>query len=148
MRCPNCQEEDIQVIDSRESDFTTIRRRRECSKCHYRFTTYEKVEPLKLTVIKRDGHREPYDREKILRGVRTATEKREIEGEAIEKLVAQVEKKLITIKAQEVTSTRIGNLVIKELLKLDLVSYLRFTSVYRGFSSLKSFEKELEKIRE
>lgn len=146
MLCPHCRKEDSQVIDSRDVDESTIRRRRACPKCRYRFTTYEKIEPLKLTVIKRDDRLEPYRREKLERGIRIACQKR-IPDEQIDNLIDVIEQELIITGTDEIPSRKIGDLVISKLKEIDEIAYLRFTSVYKGFKSLKSFEKELKKLK-
>ena len=148
MNCPRCHNSDIEVIDTRDCDSDCVRRRRECVKCHYRFTTYERIEPIKLSVQKRSGGVEPYNREKVIRGMKIATEKRDIDVAELEEIADRIEQKLIETGKPMVPSRKIGNLVIKELKELDEVSYLRFASVYKGFCSGKSFEKELEKLKQ
>lgn len=145
MLCPRCQKE-TQVIESRTNDITSIRRRRECLSCGFRFTTYEKIEPIKFIVIKRDGRRETYQPDKLLRGLKLATQKRGWNDELLEGIVSRIENKLLERGECEIPSKLIGNFALGELLKLDKVAYLRFSSVYKSFKSLKSFEKELTKL--
>lgn len=146
MWCPCCKKKTTFVIDSRDIDPSTIRRRRECASCHYRFTTYEKIDPVKLTVIKKNGTLQPYSRDKIAAGVALATEKLDVTTEKIESIIDRVEQDLLQTGEPQVSSAKIGQLVLKELRHLDEVAYLRFNSVYKAFSSIKSFEKELKKI--
>ena len=135
------------MVDKRESSPGITRRRRECQKCKKRFTTYEKVEILDLSIIKKDGTREAFDREKLEKGIRRACEKRPIEQEKIDKIVSEIEAELLNKKAKEVSSREIGELVMKKLKKLDKVAYIRFASVYREFEDINSFEEELDKLK-
>lgn len=146
MLCPKCKQETF-VIDSRDIETTVIRRRRECEDCNHRFTTYERIEPINITVVKRDGSHELYDRDKIKRGILLAIQKRTIPEQEIEEIIDRVETKLSQIGEDEILSRKIGELVIRELRELDEVAYLRFASVYKAFKSAKSFEKELEKLK-
>lgn len=146
MHCPCCKKKATFVIDSRDIDVSTIRRRRECAHCKYRFTTYEKTEPTKLMVIKKDGLLQPYSRDKIAAGVALATEKLDISTEQLEAIVDEVERELLKMGEPNVPSLKIGRMVLGKLRRLDEVAYLRFSSVYKGFSSIKSFEKELKKL--
>lgn len=146
MLCPKCRSSKVQVIDSRDVDDRTIRRRRECEKCLFRFTSYERIEPIKVTVAKSNGMSEPFDRNKIIKGVAIASNGR-VKREDIEKLADEVESKVSEETSNLVTSKKIGNMVIKKLKKLDEISYLRFTSVYKNFQNLNSFEEELEKLK-
>jgi len=123
------------------------RRRRECRKCKKRFTTYERVETIGLVVIKKDGRRERFSRDKLLAGVQRACEKRPISQERIERLVEEVERELRNMDTLEVESRRIGELVMRKLKKLDKVAYIRFASVYRSFADIESFENELRALR-
>lgn len=149
MKCPKCQAQDTKVIESRDvSAGEAIRRRRECLKCNFRYTTYERLERPNLVVVKRDGTRQTFDRSKILGGVDKAAEKTSITAVQREELIATVEKKLYETGEPEVPSTLIGELVMNELAKLDDVAYVRFASVYRHFTSIKGFERELLKIKE
>lgn len=135
------------MIDSRDCDHEAVRRRRECVACAYRFTTYERIEPVKIQILKRDGTTEPYQREKLLRGIRLAVQKRDLRPGDLEELVDQIELKLIKKAREKIPSRVLGNFVIRALRKLDPIAYLRFASVYRNFESLEAFEKELAKIR-
>jgi len=147
MKCPYCYSPETKVIDKRETaDSGVTRRRRECLKCGKRFNTYERVEMIDLVVIKKDGRREQYDRNKLKTGITKACEKRPVPHEKIEKIVDDVESKLRSYKKNEIRSTIIGELVMKKLEKIDKVAYIRFASVYRDFADVESFHKELKKI--
>lgn len=148
MRCPLCQHEETKVIDSRvASDGLSIRRRRECLACSYRFSTYEEVEILDLVVQKRDGSVEPYAREKLEAGLERALEKRPISREEFRRLVSEIEQDIHKkIKNNMIESREIGNIVIRKLKKCDQVAYLRFASVYRQFENVEEFKKELQKL--
>lgn len=147
MKCPFCKYADTKVTDSRVTDDgNAIRRRRECLSCHRRFTTYELVEEAPLMVIKRDGHREMFDGDKLLRGLMRACEKREVSVEQIKELVASVERELRNRLVQEISSEELGEVVLAKLSDLDPVAYIRFASVYRRFSGLKDFMTELETL--
>lgn len=149
MKCPKCQSPDTKVVESRDvSGGEAIRRRRECLKCGMRYTTYERLERPNLVVVKKDGNRQTFDRNKILGGIDKAAEKTSITALQREEIVDKVEKKLYETGEAEVQSTLIGELVMNELSKLDDVAYVRFASVYRHFTSLKGFERELNKMRE
>ncbi|HEX7018266.1 MAG TPA: transcriptional regulator NrdR [Patescibacteria group bacterium] len=148
MRCPYCGKTDSSVIDSREADDTTsIRRRRMCNACDKRFTTYERVEGIELKVIKKDGTREDFSRDKLRRGVVKATWKRPVSMSDIDDLLDDIERKLRQRQTTEVKSWEVGNLVINRLRKIDKLSYLLFASVYRDFESLENFEEELAKLK-
>lgn len=147
MRCPYCTFADSSVLESRDSeDGKSFRRRRECGKCGKRFTTYERVEGLDLTVVKKDGTREAFDREKIKKGLMKATWKRPVSLEQIETLVDEVEQILRKRQSREVKSWEIGKLVITRLRKLDPVGYLLFASVYRDFQDIADFKQEIERL--
>jgi transcriptional repressor NrdR len=147
MKCPFCSHNEDKVIDSRETaDATAIRRRRECTACNKRFTTYEYVEKTPLMVIKKDGRREPFNREKILAGLHNACQKRPVSMERIEKLVAEVETEIQKKFDQEIESRHIGELVIEKLARIDDVAYVRFASVYRQFKDINQFMRELRDI--
>ena len=147
MKCPVCYFADTKVVDSRvASDGFSIRRRRECLKCGFRFSTYEELEILDLTIVKRDGRREAYNREKLVRGLRRALEKRPITEDRFKKLVSSIERDLQILKKSEVTSNQIGQIVMRELKKTDKVAYIRFASVYQSFKDLMEFKKELNKL--
>ena len=145
MRCPYCENEDTKVVDKRDSeDFT--RRRRECLKCKKRFTTYEKPE-IALIVIKKDGRREPFHREKLKEGIVKACEKRSVSIETIEEIVDEIEIRLRRMNSVEIPSSKIGELAMKKLYKLDKVAYIRFASVYRSFESPNEFEEEIKLLK-
>lgn len=149
MHCPFCGEVDTRVVDSRPTaQGSEIRRRRVCDRCGRRFTTLERWERRPLQVVKKDGRREPFDREKILRGVRTACEKRPISHEQLEKLAVDVEIEMIERGEGEVPSRLVGDTVIRRLEELDEVAYVRFASVYRQFGDLDRFYEELRRMRE
>jgi len=145
MRCPYCGSKATKVTDKRDSSEEGItRRRRECLKCKRRFTTYERPE-IELTVIKKDGRREEYNREKLITGIKKACEKRPISIEKIEKIADEIEEKLRK-KGREVESRFIGEMVTKALKKLDKVAYIRFASVYREFKDVEDFKKEIKEV--
>lgn len=147
MKCPVCYFQDTKVIDSRVAvDGFSIRRRRECLKCGFRFSTYEELEILELTVVKRDGRREAYSREKMVRGLKRALEKRPITEENFKKLVHLIERDLQILKKEELTSEQVGYSVMKQLKKIDKVAYIRYASVYQSFKDLAEFKKELNKL--
>ncbi len=147
MKCPFCGATEGVVLDSRDTpDGEAVRRRRQCENCERRFTTYERVEVVEVRVIKKSGKKEPYDRDKLRRGVVKATWKRPVTQEEIESLLNEVEKQLRLRGKTEVTSAQIGNLAIAGLKKLDSLSYLLFACVYRDFSSVEDFKKEIERL--
>ncbi len=147
MKCPVCHHNDTKVIDSRVViDGSAIRRRRECLKCGFRFSTYEEIEILDLAVIKRDGKKETYSREKLTKGLHKALEKRPITEDNFKKLVNAIERDLQIIGKNEVTSNQIGQLVMKHLKKIDQVAYIRFASVYESFKDVHTFRRELNKL--
>jgi len=147
MKCPVCNFKETKVVDSRiASDEITIRRRRECLKCGFRFSTYEQVELLDLIVVKRDGRKEMYSREKLEQGLKKAFEKRPISHEAFRILVNKIERSIQAKKKSELTSLEIGEMIVKELKKQDPVAYIRFASVYRAFKDLESFQKEINAV--
>ena len=148
MKCPFCGEDNTRVIDSRPAeDNNAIRRRRQCEACGRRFTTYEKIETIPLMVVKKDETREPYDRSKIEAGVLLACHKRPVSTQDINHLVDEVENEVFNAE-KEVSTTRIGNLVMDKLKELDEVAYVRFASVYREFKDVNTFMDELKKILE
>jgi len=147
MKCPYCSNGETKVTDKRDSEGGDItRRRRECLKCKKRFTTFERIETVNLVVVKKDGKRERFDREKIFSGMLKACEKRPITRNQIETAVADIEQKLKSMSSTEIESRLIGELVMRKLKKLDKVAYIRFASVYRSFTDLESFEEELKKL--
>ena len=144
MRCPACSSDDDRVVDSRTSDDgATIRRRRECLECRRRFTTYERIEEIPLVVLKRSGEREPFDRMKIVVGLRAAAKSRPLSDDQLETIAADVDDQLRLAGAGDVTSERVGLLVLDHLRELDHVTYMRFVSVYKGFDDAADFEREL-----
>jgi transcriptional repressor NrdR len=147
MKCPFCKTPDSKVVDSRaSSEGFTIRRRRECEQCGKRFTTYERVEHAPLRVIKRDGRREEFDRDKLQRSLEVACRKRPVPTEAIESAVGVIEHELSGTFGREIDSSRLGELVIRELRKLDEVAYVRFASVYRAFDDVGEFVDEAKRV--
>lgn len=147
MYCIFCQNTDTEVIETRVSDDgTTVRRRRQCLKCGKRFTSYEKVEELPIIIVKRDNRRERFSREKMRIGILKSCEKTKITVSEIEKIVADVEKELRQEDSTEVQSSIIGNLIAKNLKKLDKIAYIRFASVFRRFEEVEDFEKEVKKL--
>ncbi len=150
MRCPFCKEDDDKVIDSRSTDNgRCIRRRRRCLKCNRRFTTYERIEEaIRLSVIKRDGSRVPYNRENILQGIVRAVYKRPIPSERIEQVVDEVEEYLVSSFEKEVSSQTIGEKIAEVLRRVDKVAYVRFASVYRQFEDVGDFIEEAQDVLE
>ena len=149
MKCTQCQDADIKVIESRDvAEGQAIRRRRMCNNCGHRFTTYERLERPQLIVIKNDGTRELFNRSKLLAGLYRACEKTPVTSVELEKVVDNIEQELYACGEQEVKSAYIGELVMDQLARLNEVAYVRFASVYRRFKDLKSFEKELSLVRE
>ncbi|MBE6480461.1 MAG: transcriptional repressor NrdR [Atopobiaceae bacterium] len=147
MRCPKCGCEESKVVDSRPSENNdAIRRRRECSDCGFRFTTYERCEEIPLTVVKKDGTKEPFDRAKLMRGLITATVKRNVPVSTLDALIADVESELRDKGITEVPTSEVGGLVLKRLLDIDKVAYVRFASVYRDFKDLDEFSEELRSL--
>jgi transcriptional repressor NrdR len=147
MRCPKCANQDDKVIDSRSSrEGATIRRRRQCLACDFRFTTYEEIEHEELMVVKRDGRREPFSREKLLTGLRKACQKRPISPKAIEDLVENIVSEIADKYEREVPGLIIGERVMEGLRQLDKVAYVRFASVYRNFQEATDFVQEVNKL--
>lgn len=147
MNCPFCSHYESKVVDSRPTDEgQAIRRRRECIACSRRFTTYEKIDEIPLIVVKKNGNREPYNRNKILNGVIRSCEKRPVSLRDIEILVDGIEKQLYNTMEREITTELIGNLVIDKIKDLDEVAYVRFASVYREFKDINTFMNEVKKI--
>lgn len=148
MNCSQCKHTDTKVLESRDvTGGDAIRRRRSCPKCEYRFTTYERVEHPQLVVIKTNGTRELFNRDKLLAGLYSACEKTTVTNVQIEELVADIEQTLYSCAEQEVSTSKIGDLVMERLAKLNEVAYVRFASVYRRFKDIAGFEKELSEIR-
>lgn len=147
MRCPYCNAPESKVIDSRPTDESnSIRRRRECLGCGKRFTTYETVESVPLVVVKKDGSRQSFDRQKLLNGMVRACDKRSVTLQTLEQAVADIEQRLLNSMDREIPTERVGELVMEELKKIDQVAYVRFASVYRQFQDIDSFVAELNKL--
>lgn len=147
MKCPFCDNDNDRVIDSRNvRDGLAVRRRRECQVCHRRFTTYEYVERTPLMIIKSDGRREPYDRDKLISGIALACTKRPISRATIEKIVSEIENELADEYKLEVESKELGERVLSKLIHLDQVAYVRFASVYRRFQSIDEFNQIMQKL--
>lgn len=146
MKCPYCGKENTRVIDSRPTDDSSIRRRRQCDECGKRFTTYEKVETLPLIVVKKDNNREPYDREKIVAGIVRSCHKRPISITQINDMVDDIEGQIFNMGEKEIPTTTIGSIVMDKLKDLDEVAYVRFASVYREFKDVNTFMDEIKKI--
>ena len=148
MKCPFCGDQESKVVDSRRSDDgDSIRRRRECLKCQRRFTTYEIVESLPIIVVKRDGTRQSFDRNKILNSMVRAFDKRKVEVAQLERITTEIEQTIQNTLEREVTTDKIGEMVMERIKPLDEVAYIRFASVYRRFQDVGSFVAEIEKIR-
>jgi transcriptional repressor NrdR len=149
MRCPYCHHPETKVLDSREvEESDATRRRRECEKCEKRFTTYERADLVELVVIKKDGRRERFDKNKLKSGILKACEKRPVPVSVVNRMVEDIERTLRNEDSHEIRSTKVGELVMKNLKKVDKVAYIRFASVYRSFTDLESFEKELHRLLE
>jgi transcriptional repressor NrdR len=148
MKCPFCGAEDTKVTDSRDSsEAFEIRRRRECEKCEKRFTTYERIESHPLVVIKKDGRRESFSREKLMSGIVKSCQKRDVSMEKMEEAGREIETSLREEETSEVPSSIIGELVARKLRRLDKVAYIRFASIYKDFEDVTDFEKEIKSIR-
>ncbi|HVR44438.1 MAG TPA: transcriptional regulator NrdR [Thermoanaerobaculia bacterium] len=149
MRCPYCGHVEDRVVDSRESrEGNVIRRRRECIRCERRFTSYEKIEMVPFQVVKRDQRREPYERDKLMRGLRIACRKRPVSATTLEALADEIEAAMQDSADREISSGEIGSLVMERLRELDQVAYVRFASVYRRFEDLEEFVRELTQLRD
>lgn len=147
MRCPVCTSDETKVVDSRAAtDGLSIRRRRECEKCDFRFSTVEAMEIMDLTVLKSDGRREPYSLEKLEGGLRKALEKRPHDADGFRTLIGAIECDIQRLRKSEVKSSEIGEIVMKHLRKFDSVAYIRFASVYRSFEDVQTFQEEVEKL--
>lgn len=148
MKCPYCTTLETIVLESRESeDAAVIRRRRECVACKKRFTTYERMENIDLKVVKKDGRKEPFDREKVKKGIEKACEKRPVDQDQIDRVIDDIELRLLNRKSTEISSSDIGRMVLTRLKKLDKVAYLRFASVFLEFGSLEEFQNEIKEIK-
>jgi transcriptional repressor NrdR len=147
MRCPHCGERETRVVDSRDlDDSATIRRRRECSACATRFTTYERVEAARLVIVKRDGGRQEFDREKLAAGLRKALTRRPVADDAAEKAADEIEAELRSQGTTEVDSSRVGALAMAKLRELDHIAYIRFASVYQSFDDLEALKREVDSL--
>lgn len=147
MRCPKCGNDESKVVDSRPSENNdAIRRRRECTKCGCRFTTYERREDMPLMVVKRDGRKETFERSKLMRGLLTATVKRNVHIDQLEALISDIESQLRDKGVSEVSSEDLGMMVLHRLVDIDKVAYVRFASVYRDFKDLDEFNEELRRL--
>ncbi len=147
MKCPYCGSKESEVVETRDSeDLETIRRRRTCTKCDKRFTTYERVENVNLVVIKKDGRREQFDRDKLKKGIIRSCEKTRVPVEEVEKIVTEIERELRGADSVEIESKRIGQLVASRLKKLDKIAYIRFSSVFKRFVDIEDFEKEVKRL--
>lgn len=149
MICPNCKSSNLKVLEKRDIEGEpAIRRRRECIDCNFRFTTYERPETPSMIVIKKNGARQPYSKEKITEGVLKALEKRPVDQSRIDKLLCNIEKSLFDLGATEVKSSLIGDTVLSALKEIDEVAYIRFASVYKSFDDIDHFQKEAEKLHQ
>jgi len=147
MKCPYCGSKDTEVVETRDSeDLETIRRRRNCVTCEKRFTTYERVENVNLVVIKKDGRREQFNRDKLKNGIIRSCEKTTVSVEDIEKIVTEIERELRGADSVEVESKKIGQMIATRLKKLDKIAYIRFSSVFKRFVDIEDFEKEVKKL--
>jgi len=148
MKCPYCGDSDSKVLNSRPvNDNESIRRRRQCEKCDRRFTTYEKIETIPIMIVKKNFTREPFDREKLLKGILRSCNKRSISVDQIELLVDEMENQIAGMETKEISSTFLGEMTMEKLKTLDEVSYIRFASIYKQFTSIEEFITELENIR-
>jgi transcriptional repressor NrdR len=148
MHCPFCTHEETQVLDSRVSeDGRAVRRRRRCEKCDKRFTTYERIELSMPTLVKKDGSRVEYSREKIISSMRLALRKRPVSSDALDEAIAHLEERVISLGEKEIPTSRIGEMVMRELRRLDKVAYIRYASVYRSFEDIESFETALKELK-
>jgi len=149
MRCPFCMNQDTDVLDSRKlNEGEIIRRRRKCKHCGRRFTTYERIESVSLTIVKKDGKREPYDREKLMRGIRTACYRRPVPVQRMEQMINDIEAAIMATDEQEISSQRLGDEVMKRLREVDEVAYIRFASVYRSFADIGKLREAVEELME
>lgn len=147
MKCPYCGARQTEVVETRDSeDFESLRRRRSCTKCEKRFTTYERIDNVSLIVIKKDGKREQFDRDKLKNGIIRSCEKTSVTVDQIEKLVSEIEMELRSESSVETESKKIGQMVATRLKKLDKIAYIRFSSVFKRFVDIEDFEKEVKKL--
>ena len=148
MKCPYCNHDDTKVVDSRPvEDGLATRRRRECTKCHKRFTTFEKIENSLLVVVKKDGTRESFDKNKVINGIMKACQKTKVTYDDVQKIADNIERGLSNTMEKEIKSNIIGRLIMDELKKIDQVAYVRFASVYQEFKSVDTFIDEINKLR-
>ena len=148
MKCPFCNHTETKVLETRETEEDVTRRRRECLKCEKRFTTYEQVELTNFTIIKKDGRREMFDRQKLIRSMQLAFQKRNTNQAKMEEIATTIETKLRNMMEKEITTKQIGELVMKQLKKIDPVAYIRFASVYLDFQDIESFRKETDAFKD
>ena len=148
MRCPYCGDQESKVVDSRHSEDNAIRRRRECMRCQRRFTTYEIVEDLPITVVKRGGSRQQFDRNKIYNSMLRAFDKRKVNSDDLQRIAIEIEQSIQNSLEREISSDRIGEMVMERLKPIDEVAYIRFASVYRRFQDVNSFMREISKFLE
>lgn len=146
MNCPYCKHAETKVLETRESDLDITRRRRECLKCNKRFTTYEQLELTEITLIKKNGKKTSFDKQKVITSIILACRKRPVPEEQIEEIASKIEQRLRSSMKKEITTKQIGEMVLKYLKKLDQVAYIRFASVYREFQDLDTFKKELKNL--
>lgn len=146
MKCPYCNFLETKVLETRETEEDVTRRRRECLKCTKRFTTYEQIELINIMILKKDGSREIFNRQKIIKAMQMASQKRPISEEQIEGIASKIESKLRGSAQREIKSKKIGEMIMRQLKKLDQVAYIRFASVYNDFKDIESFKRELEKL--
>ena len=148
MHCPFCAHEETQVLDSRVSeDGRAVRRRRRCENCDKRFTTYERIDLSMPTLVKKDGSRVEYSRDKIIGSMRLALRKRPVSSDALDEAIAHLEERVISLGEKEIPTSRIGEMVMRELKRLDKVAYIRYASVYRSFEDIESFETALKELK-
>ena len=148
MRCPFCGHEDTQVVDSRSStEASSIRRRRKCPSCEKRFTTYERIDLKMPRLVKKDGSRAEFDREKLAGSMKIASRKRPVETEALDAAIARIEDRLRALGEREVPTTKVGDMVMRELAKLDKIAYIRFASVYRSFETPEEFREAVQEVK-
>lgn len=147
MKCPYCAHNDLRVVETREGDHTTLRRRRACNGCQKRFTTYERIDQPDLVVLKKGGKKQPFDIDKLMKGVLIACSKRPVPLDQVERLVEDIHANLRSRETVEVPAQIIGNLVMQRLKELDPIAYIRFASVYQDFATLAQFHKEVNKLK-
>ncbi len=148
MKCPYCNHTETKVLETRETEEDVTRRRRECLKCEKRFTTYEQVELTDITILKKNGRRETFDKQKLMHSMQIAVRKRNISQEKLEEIASNIEAKLRSMMEKEITTKQIGELVMKQLKKIDSVAYIRFASVYLEFQDIDSFRREMDSLKQ